>query len=277
MMRGLEIGRIQVAARALGVGRAALEDSLRYAQQRESFGKPIWQHQSVGNLPRRHGDQAGRRPPARPARRAACTTPASGPTWRPAWRSCSPRRPRCRSRWTRSGCTAATATRTEFDVERYFRDAPLMIVGEGTNEIQRNVIARQLVARHPVARVRPAARGERRSAGRDHRRRAGAGGRGAVRHPPAGRPRRPGDQDRAPGGGDFARGYDGPCTASPATSSGSTAARRASTLDLKRPGDRARARRAAGDAPTCSCRTSRPARPTRLGLGAGDLRRGTPG
>src|SRR3984957_20668156 len=49
MMRGLEIGRIQVASRALGVARAALEDSLRYAQQRESFGKPIWQHQSVGN------------------------------------------------------------------------------------------------------------------------------------------------------------------------------------------------------------------------------------
>ena len=40
---------------------------------------------------------------------------------------------------------------TEFDVERYFRDAPLMIVGEGTNEIQRNVIARQLVQRNPVA------------------------------------------------------------------------------------------------------------------------------
>jgi isovaleryl-CoA dehydrogenase len=40
---------------------------------------------------------------------------------------------------------------TEFDVERYFRDAPLMIVGEGTNEIQRNVIARQLIQRHPAA------------------------------------------------------------------------------------------------------------------------------
>src|SRR5487761_1155276 len=49
MMRGLEIGRIQVACRALGVARAALEDSLRYAQQRGAFGKPIWQHQSVGN------------------------------------------------------------------------------------------------------------------------------------------------------------------------------------------------------------------------------------
>src|SRR5690606_28193819 len=49
MMKGLETGRIQVAARALGVGRAAFEDSLRYAQERESFGKPIWKHQAIGN------------------------------------------------------------------------------------------------------------------------------------------------------------------------------------------------------------------------------------
>src|SRR6202012_361531 len=49
MMRGLEIGRIQVASRAVGVGRAALEDALKYAQEREAFGKPIWQHQSIGN------------------------------------------------------------------------------------------------------------------------------------------------------------------------------------------------------------------------------------
>jgi len=49
MMRGLEIGRIQVASRALGVGRAALEDALRYAQERKSFGKEIWEHQSIGN------------------------------------------------------------------------------------------------------------------------------------------------------------------------------------------------------------------------------------
>ena len=49
MMRGLEIGRIQVAARAVGVGRAAVEDALRYAQERETFGVPIWKHQSIGN------------------------------------------------------------------------------------------------------------------------------------------------------------------------------------------------------------------------------------
>jgi len=49
MMKGLETGRIQVASRALGVAQAALDDALRYAQQRETFGVPIWKHQSVGN------------------------------------------------------------------------------------------------------------------------------------------------------------------------------------------------------------------------------------
>src|ERR1700752_1206710 len=48
MMKGLETGRIQVAARALGVGRAAFDDALHYAQQRESFGQPIWRHQFIG-------------------------------------------------------------------------------------------------------------------------------------------------------------------------------------------------------------------------------------
>src|SRR5258708_22445321 len=49
MMKGLETGRIQVASRSLGVATAALEDALRYAQERESFGQPIWTHQAVGH------------------------------------------------------------------------------------------------------------------------------------------------------------------------------------------------------------------------------------
>ena len=150
MMRGLEIGRIQVAARALGVGRAAFEDALQYAQEREAFGKPIWQHQSIGNYLADMATEADRRPPARRCTPPSATTPASAATWRRGWPSCSPPRWRWRSRSTPSASTAATATRTEFDVERYFRDAPLMIVGEGTNEIQRNVIARQLVERNAL-------------------------------------------------------------------------------------------------------------------------------
>jgi alkylation response protein AidB-like acyl-CoA dehydrogenase len=151
MMRGLEIGRIQVAARALGVGQAAFSDSVRYAQERESFGRPIWQHQSVGNL---LADMATSLEAARQLVLHAARVYDSGA------------RADLEAGMAKLFASEAAmkialdAVRvhggygysTEFDVERYFRDAPLMIVGEGTNEIQRGVIARQLVARHPVAR-----------------------------------------------------------------------------------------------------------------------------
>jgi isovaleryl-CoA dehydrogenase len=151
MMRGLEIGRIQVAARALGVGQAALEDSLRYAQQRESFGRPIWQHQSVGN---HLADMATSLTAARQLVLYAARVYDSG------------ERADLEAGMAKLFASetamqvALDAVRvhggygysTEFDVERYFRDAPLMIVGEGTNEIQRNVITRQLVKRNPAAR-----------------------------------------------------------------------------------------------------------------------------
>ncbi|HET6707601.1 acyl-CoA dehydrogenase family protein [Amycolatopsis sp.] len=147
MMRGLEIGRIQVAARALGVGRAALEDSLRYAQERETFGKPIWQHQSVGNL---LADMATKLEAARRLVHHAAHCHDSG------------ERADLEAGMAKLFASetameiALNAVRihggygysTEFDVERYFRDAPLMIVGEGTNEIQRTVITRQLIRRH---------------------------------------------------------------------------------------------------------------------------------
>jgi alkylation response protein AidB-like acyl-CoA dehydrogenase len=146
MMRGLEIGRIQVAARALGVGRAALEDSLRYARQRESFGKAIWQHQSISNYL---------------ADMATTLTAARQLVLHAARRYESGRRADLEAGMAKLFASEAAmkitldAVRihggygysTEFDVERYFRDAPLMIVGEGTNEIQRNVITRELMRR----------------------------------------------------------------------------------------------------------------------------------
>ncbi|MFK0291900.1 acyl-CoA dehydrogenase family protein [Streptomyces sp. NPDC090442] len=146
MMKGLETGRLQVAARALGVGRAALEDALAYAQQRESFGKPIWQHQSIGNYL---------------ADMATSLTAARQLTLYAAREADAGRRVDMEAGMAKLFASetaleiAVNAVRihggygysTEFDVERYFRDAPLMIVGEGTNEIQRNVIARQLVRR----------------------------------------------------------------------------------------------------------------------------------
>jgi alkylation response protein AidB-like acyl-CoA dehydrogenase len=146
MMRGLEIGRIQVAARALGVGRAALDDALKYAQQRETFGKPLWHHQSIGNY---LADMATKLTAARQLVLHAAEKYDSG------------ERADMEAGMAKLFASetameiALNAVRihggygysTEFDVERYFRDAPLMIVGEGTNEIQRNVIARQLIQR----------------------------------------------------------------------------------------------------------------------------------
>jgi len=151
MMRGLEVGRIQVASRALGVAQAALDDSLRYAQERHSFGKPIWQHQSVGNY---LADMATSLTAARQLVMHAARRYDSG-----ARADMDAGMAKLFASET-AMTIALNAVRihggygysTEFDVERYFRDAPLMIVGEGTNEIQRNVIARQLVQRNAVPR-----------------------------------------------------------------------------------------------------------------------------
>jgi alkylation response protein AidB-like acyl-CoA dehydrogenase len=109
MMKGLEIGRIQVASRAVGVGQAAFDDALKYATERESFGQPIWKHQQVGAYLADMATRLTRRGSSFSTRPAG-TTRASGATWRPGWPSCSPPRPRWRSRSTPSGSTAVTAT-----------------------------------------------------------------------------------------------------------------------------------------------------------------------
>jgi alkylation response protein AidB-like acyl-CoA dehydrogenase len=146
MMAGLEVGRIQVAARAIGIARAAFDDALRYAQERRTFGKPIWEHQSIGNY---LADMATSIAAARQLNLYAAERVDTG------------RRADLEAGMAKLFASemAAKVTldavrihggygySTEFEVERYFRDAPLMIIGEGTNEIQRNVIARQLVQR----------------------------------------------------------------------------------------------------------------------------------
>ena len=145
-MSGLELGRVQVAARAVGVGQAALDDALAYAQQRETFGKPIWEHQSVGNLladmaTKVHasrllvldaaaGIDEGRRSDLEAGMAKLYASEACMQVALDAMR-----------------IHGAAGYSAELDIERYFRDAPLMIVGEGTNEIQRNVIVRRLVER----------------------------------------------------------------------------------------------------------------------------------
>jgi alkylation response protein AidB-like acyl-CoA dehydrogenase len=151
MMKGLEIGRIQVASRAIGVAQAAFDDALRYAQERESFGQPIWKHQQVGAY---LADMATKLTASRQLVRFAAERYDAGE--------------RCDMEAGMAKLFASEAAMeialnavrihggygysTEFDVERYFRDAPLMIVGEGTNEIQRNIIAQQLVSRGGLGR-----------------------------------------------------------------------------------------------------------------------------
>ncbi len=147
MMGGLEVGRVQVAGRAIGVARAAFGDALRYAQDRHAFGVPIWQHQSVGNM---LADMATHITAGQQLNYYAADCIDQG------------RRADLEAGMAKLFCSemAAKVTldairihgghgySTEFDVERYYRDAPLMIVGEGTNEVQRNVIVRQLIDRN---------------------------------------------------------------------------------------------------------------------------------
>ena len=146
MMSGLEVGRIQVAARATGVARAAFDDALAYAQERQTFGLPIWQHQSIGNL---LADMGTKITAARAlVRQAADAYDDTGSANLEAGMA---------KLFASEVCAEVTLAAirvhggmgysTELDVERYYRDAPLMIVGEGTNEIQRGVIAKELVRR----------------------------------------------------------------------------------------------------------------------------------
>jgi len=148
-MSGLEVGRINVAARAVGVAQAAFEDAIGYAQQRSTFGKPIAQHQAIQL---KLADMATSIEAARLLLRQAARKKDGGE--------------RCD---LEAGMAKLFATETcqqvtleamrifggfgytkDFNVERYYRDAPFMLVGEGTSEIQKLVIARQLLERFQI-------------------------------------------------------------------------------------------------------------------------------
>ena len=147
MMTGLETGRIQVAGRAIGVARAAFDDALRYAQERRTFGVPIWQHQSVGNL---LADMATQITAGQQLNYHAADCIDAGQR---ADMEAGMAKLFC-SEMAAKVCLDAIRVHgghgysTEFDVERYYRDAPLMIVGEGTNEVLRNVIVKQAINRN---------------------------------------------------------------------------------------------------------------------------------
>ena len=146
---GLELGRINVAARGCGVAAAALQDSLKYAQIRHTFGKPIAEHQAIQL---KLGEMATRLQAARLLTYDAARIYDKGE--------------RCdmeagMAKYFASEAALENATEClrihggygyskEYHAERYYRDAPLMCIGEGTNEMQRLIIARHMLAMHPV-------------------------------------------------------------------------------------------------------------------------------
>jgi alkylation response protein AidB-like acyl-CoA dehydrogenase len=146
IMSGLEIGRINVAARAVGVARAALEDSLAYAKERVTFGKPIVEHQAIAH---KLADMATDVEAARGLYLAAAAKKDRG-------ERCDLEAAMAKL-FASSMCARATLDgiqihggygyTDEYDVERYYRDAPLFTVGEGSNEILRSLIAKLLVKR----------------------------------------------------------------------------------------------------------------------------------
>jgi alkylation response protein AidB-like acyl-CoA dehydrogenase len=149
VMGGLELGRINVAARGVGVARAALEESVAYSQVRKTFGKPICEHQAIQL---KLADMATRVEAARLLVEQAAAAFDRG-------ERCDMEAGMAKLAASEAAMeNAAEAMRIhgaygyskEFNIERYYRDAPLLVIGEGTNEMQRIIIARQLVARHPV-------------------------------------------------------------------------------------------------------------------------------
>jgi alkylation response protein AidB-like acyl-CoA dehydrogenase len=142
----LEVGRINIAARAVGVARAAFDAALLYAQERETFGKPIGEHQAIQL---KLADMATRLQAARLLTRDAAERKMAG-------LRCDVEAGMAKLFASETALDVATESMrihggvgytTDLPVERYYRDAPLMVIGEGTNEIQRLVIARGLMAR----------------------------------------------------------------------------------------------------------------------------------
>lgn len=149
ILSGLELGRINVAARGVGVAKAALDLAVAYAQVRKTFGKPICEHQAIQLM---LAEMAVRTESARLLVNAAAAA--------------LDRHGRCdmeagMAKYAATEAALANATdcmrihgaygySKEYDVERLYRDAPLLIIGEGTNELQRIIIAKQLVERNPA-------------------------------------------------------------------------------------------------------------------------------
>ena len=146
---GLEIGRVNVAARGVGIARRALKESVAYVQVRKTMGKPIGEHQAIQL---KLGEMASKtRASELLVEDAARAYDAGGRVDLEAGMA----------KWFATETAAEVAGEAmrifgangyskEYPIERLYRDAPLLIIGEGTNEMQRIIIARRLIARNPV-------------------------------------------------------------------------------------------------------------------------------
>jgi len=146
---GLELGRINVAARGCGIAVGSLELALRYAQERQSFGKPIAEHQAIQL---KLADMATQVEAAKLLIEQAAGKFDRG-------ERCDLEAAMAKLAGSEAGVFCANEAMrifggysysTEYEIERYYRDAMLMCIGEGTNELLRTIIAKQLIARHPI-------------------------------------------------------------------------------------------------------------------------------
>ena len=149
ILSGLELGRINIAARGVGIARACLEESIAYARVRKSFGKPICEHQAIQL---KLADMATRVEAARLLTASAARAYDSG-------ERCDMEAGMAKLHASEAAISnsvdamrihGAYGYSREFNIERYYRDAPLLAIGEGTNELQRIIISKQLIARNKV-------------------------------------------------------------------------------------------------------------------------------
>jgi alkylation response protein AidB-like acyl-CoA dehydrogenase len=149
MMDALEVGRVNVAARGVGIAQRALELALRYSQERKTFGKPIAQHQAIQF---KLADMATQVEAARLLTRRAARLKDAGERSdleagmaklfaSEAGRFCVEESLRIHGGYGYS---------KEYEIERLYRDAPLLLIGEGTSEIQRMVIGRKVLERNKI-------------------------------------------------------------------------------------------------------------------------------
>jgi len=146
---GLELGRINVASRGAGIAEGSLKMALRYAQERSAFGKPIWEHQAIQL---KLADMATQVEGAKKLIESAARMYDRG-------ERCDLEAAMAKLAGSEAGvfCSQEAmrifggySLSVEYEIERFYRDSMLMVIGEGTNEILRQVIAKQLVGRYKI-------------------------------------------------------------------------------------------------------------------------------